>query len=162
MPVPDLWLTVSKYLGSLKAVLAPTETLADMENQEGCKLDRERIESDWRTYEQAERNVRHFMLNEGPQLQRDLKEHANRSLNWVSCWMIGRRVLPFLCCCACVFADAARAQLWLIIFASIRRAAQSRVAHEVATSLSSCATVSVRTLRRRRHISASVIRASVL
>jgi hypothetical protein len=84
LPVPDLWLTVSRYLASLKAVLAPTGSLDEMYHQIGCQLTRDQIEANWRQYERTEQLVKQFMLNEGPELQRDLKEYANKCQNWVS------------------------------------------------------------------------------
>lgn len=35
-------------------------------------------------FEQTELIVKEFMLNEGPELQRDLKEYASKCQNWVS------------------------------------------------------------------------------
>ena len=82
--MPDLWLTVSRYLASLKAVLAPTASKEEMPDQIGCRLTKEEIEKNWRQYENTERLVKQFMLNEGPELQRDLTEYANKCQNWVS------------------------------------------------------------------------------
>lgn len=84
--MPDLWLTVSRYLGSLKSVLAPASSRQEMLGGEllGCQLTREQIDSNWSQYEQTDQLVRLFMLNEGPELQRDLKEYANKCQNWVS------------------------------------------------------------------------------
>src|SRR4051794_33607456 len=78
LPVPDLWLTVSRYLASLKAVLAPTSSQDDMSHLIGGQLSRDQIESNWRQYERTDQLVKQFMLNEGPELQRDLKEYANK------------------------------------------------------------------------------------
>jgi hypothetical protein len=91
LPVPDLWLTISRYLASLKAVLAPCEQLAEMEKQIGCKLTRAQVEANWRQFERTDQVVKQFMLNEGPELQRDLKEYANRCQNWVSFSSVGLR-----------------------------------------------------------------------
>lgn len=82
--MPDLWLTVSRYLASLKAVLAPTATRAELAQQIGCQLTRAEIEANWSQFERTEELVKQFMLNEGPELQRDLKEYANKCQNWVS------------------------------------------------------------------------------
>lgn len=93
-------------MASLKAVLAPTlddkandesrrrassapemESAApgaDIEPPLGCKLSVEELARRWRQYERTDQLVRRFMLNEGPQLQRDLKEYANKCQNWVS------------------------------------------------------------------------------
>lgn len=86
LPVPDLWLTVSRYLASLKAVLAPTEQLEALLDGtvEGCQLSREQNRANWQQYEHTDQIVKQFMLNEGPELQRDLKEYANKCQNWVS------------------------------------------------------------------------------
>ena len=81
LPVPDLWLTVSRYLASLKAVLAPTGT----DPASGSQVARsERTNSKAKQYKRTDQLVRQFMLHEGPQLQRDLKEYANKCQNWVS------------------------------------------------------------------------------
>lgn len=91
--MPDLWLTVSRYLASLKAVLAPANALEELLAGKvlGYKLTREQLDKNWRQYEQTEQLVRMFMLNEGPELQRDLKEYANKCQNWVSrlVWQVG-------------------------------------------------------------------------
>lgn len=50
----------------------------------GCKLSLEELLKRWRQYERTDQLVRRFMLSEGPQLQRDLKEYANKCQNWVS------------------------------------------------------------------------------
>lgn len=103
LPVPDLWLTVSRYLASLKAVLAPVESADDMPKQEGCKLSLEQIKSNWQQFEHTDQLVKQFMLNEGPQLQRDLKEYANKCQNWVGCRAVVLR--PVCLChivCACI------------------------------------------------------------
>lgn len=111
LPVPDLWLTVSRYLASLKAVLAPTSNLDEMDHQIGYQLTRDQIELNWRQYERTDQLVKQFMLNEGPELQRDLKEYANKCQNWVSLapgWRQSRVyvTLSFVagvcCCCICV------------------------------------------------------------
>ena len=82
--MPDLWLTVSRYLASLKAVLAPLPSLNEMSNQIGCQLTREQLEANWRQFERTDQLLKQFMHNEGPELQRDLKEYANKCQNWVS------------------------------------------------------------------------------
>lgn len=86
LPVPDLWLTVSRYLSSLKAVLAPGSKSDEEEEKMplGCGLSREEAANLRRQFERTDQIVRQFMLNEGPQLQRDLKEYANKCQNWVS------------------------------------------------------------------------------
>lgn len=89
LPVPDLWLTVSRYLASLKAVLAPTDSLEllikEHERQQlEAKIPLDVIKANWNKYEHVDKLVKQFMLNEGPQLQRDLKEYANKCQNWVS------------------------------------------------------------------------------
>lgn len=97
MPVPDLWLTVSRYLASLKAVLAPRSSNTDGETNVkwSSTLSREQIEINARQWERTDALVKQFMLHEGPQLQRDLKEYANKCQNWVS-WSF---------CCYCVFVS---------------------------------------------------------
>lgn len=82
--MPDLWLTVSRYLASLKAVLAPTDSPEDLPKLLGCQLSPKEFERNWHQYEHTEELVKQFMLNEGPELQRDLKEYANKCQNWVS------------------------------------------------------------------------------
>lgn len=104
---------MSRYLASLKAVLAPGK---GEDGQEGGgsgesanvvmavnkeikdsnikkerdfeetldELSSEQIEANRRQFERTDQLVRQFMLNEGPQLQRDLKEYANKCQNWVS------------------------------------------------------------------------------
>jgi len=86
LPVPDLWLTVSRYLASLRAVLAPCDKLDDLlaSRVQECHLDEAQLRANWKQYEQSDLLVRQFMLNEGPELQRDLKEYANKCQNWVS------------------------------------------------------------------------------
>lgn len=70
-------MTISRYLASLKAVLAPEETEEDhLEDP----IKRESL----RQFRDTDQIVEQFMLNEGPQLQRDLKEYANKCQNWVS------------------------------------------------------------------------------
>lgn len=83
--MPDLWLTVSRYLSSLKAVLAPSES-AQRPGEDARQAEARR-----RQYHRTEQLVKQFMLNEGPQLQRDLKEYANKCQNWVSSSRSGRR-----------------------------------------------------------------------
>lgn len=74
LPVPDLWLTVSRYLSSLRAILAPsTDEPASAREREAR-----------RQFEQTNKLVHSFMLHEGPQLQRDLKDYASKRQNWVS------------------------------------------------------------------------------
>lgn len=82
LPIPDLALTASRYLGSLKAVLAPGETRE--ERVLGRGLDEAQWAARWDEFERADKLVKLFLLNEGPQLQRDLKEYANKCQNWVS------------------------------------------------------------------------------
>lgn len=113
LPVPDLWLTVSRYLNSLKAVLDPESKSSSSSssaknvgtekdkkslevaqcdannNNSNCfdniiKLSKEQIEANRRQYNRTDQVVKQFMLHEGPQLQRDLKEYANKCQNWVS------------------------------------------------------------------------------
>lgn len=94
MPVPDLCQTVSRYLASLRAVLAPmnegsaaSKILLDKRHlraESQSDLSEEKHTERRRQFEHTERIVRHFMLNEGPRLQHDLKEHANKCQNWVS------------------------------------------------------------------------------
>lgn len=104
LPIPDLWLTVSRYENSLKAVLAPTkrtddekrversssremeEDLVSQEETAGLlnSLTKEQVEAMRSQFERTHQLVRQFMLNEGPQLQRDLKEYKNKNQNWVS------------------------------------------------------------------------------
>lgn len=114
-----MWLTVSRYLASLKAVLAPgkrdeaageagqpsevaeasygggsgeIKDLIMKEEEEGSNVKEETLdqltpgqtEANRRQFERTNQLVRQFMLNEGPQLQRDLKEYANKCQNWVS------------------------------------------------------------------------------
>lgn len=86
LPVPDLERTLRRYLDSLRAVLAP----ADGGRPVGCQLTEEQLEANRKQFELTEQLVSQFKFNEGPQLQRDLKEFANRCQNWVSC-----------CCCCC-------------------------------------------------------------
>ena len=84
--MPDLWLTTSKYLASLRAVLAPTgsSNAEAGKHERAFKLTSEQIEANRIQFERTDELVKQFMLNEGPQLQRDLKEHANKCQNWVS------------------------------------------------------------------------------
>lgn len=104
---------MSRYLASLKAVLAPGErededegdgesakvvinvnkeikdsNLEEEGNEETLdELSQEQIEANRRQFERTDQLVRQFMLNEGPQLQRDLKEYANKCQNWVSIYV---------------------------------------------------------------------------
>lgn len=48
------------------------------------QLTLEQIEANRGQFERTNQLVHQFMLNEGPQLQRDLKEYANKCQNWVS------------------------------------------------------------------------------
>lgn len=82
--MPDLWLTVSRYLASTKAVLAPSDAPAERLEEELPGLSAEQSLANRRQFERTERLVKQFMLHEGPQLQRDLKEYANKCQNWVS------------------------------------------------------------------------------
>lgn len=84
LQVPDLWLTVSRYLASLKAVLQPNDEPASEKELKRSGWSAEQLAANRRQYERTDRLVKHFMLNEGPQLQRDLKEYANKCQNWVS------------------------------------------------------------------------------
>lgn len=92
LPVPDLYQTMSRYLASLRAVLAPTseamnKVLLDRRHlrpESQADLNEEKHLQRRRQFEHTERVVRHFMLNEGPRLQHDLKEHSNKCQNWVS------------------------------------------------------------------------------
>lgn len=86
MPVPDLWITVDRYLGSLRAVLAPSGAPAPeaFAPKLTAGLSEQERAVNRRQFEKTEQIVRQFMLNEGPQLQRDLKEYANKCQNWVS------------------------------------------------------------------------------
>lgn len=81
--MPDLWLTVSRYLASLRAVLAPDED-SKGDRPIGWALDEAEHKQNRLQFERTDRLVKQFMLNEGPQLQRDLKEYANKCQNWVS------------------------------------------------------------------------------
>lgn len=82
MPVPDLWLTVSRYLASLKSILAPDASEPPKRVDWGPSM--EQLIANRERYEQTSRLVHQFMLYEGPQLQRDLKEYASKHQNWVS------------------------------------------------------------------------------
>lgn len=94
---------MSRYLASLRAVLNPSSSGANQEDSpkqtqnQGRLLERRHLQaasedelsetSEERRRQQFERTeliVRQFMLNEGPRLQHDLKEHANKCQNWVS------------------------------------------------------------------------------
>lgn len=81
LPVPDLWLTMDRYLSSLRAVLKPVEPTLQLK---GVKLSAEKQAANSRQFEQTERLAKQFLLDAGPQLQRDLKEYANKCQNWVS------------------------------------------------------------------------------
>lgn len=74
--MPDLCLTASRYLASLRAVLAPADEAAERADQAAAARRRQ--------FQRTEQLVKHFLLNQGPQLQRDLKEYANKCQNWVS------------------------------------------------------------------------------
>lgn len=82
MPVPDLGSTIDRYLASLKAVLAPNINSNRKDDISGFTS--EQIETNRLQFLRTQQLANQFMLNEGPQLQRDLKEYANRSQNWVS------------------------------------------------------------------------------
>lgn len=82
LPVPDLWLTVSRYLASLKSILAPDSS--DKLNAVERGLSMDDLIAKRGQFEQTSKLVHQFMLYEGPQLQRDLKEYASKHQNWVS------------------------------------------------------------------------------
>lgn len=88
MPVPDLLLTASRYLASLKAVLCPQSSSSSRDDKQAafvaCGLSKEQVIKMRKQFERTDQIVRQFMLNQGPQLQRDLKEYANKCQNWVS------------------------------------------------------------------------------
>lgn len=64
MPVPDLKITLDRYLGSLRPVISEQQ------------------------YNNTLEIVKDFMRHQGPQLQRDLKEYANKCQNWVSVMLV--------------------------------------------------------------------------
>lgn len=97
--MPDLLVTVDRYLSSLRAVLAPDNN-ADcdqinriFEPQLSAGLSEEQRAINRRQFEKTEQIVRQFMSNEGPQLQRDLKEYANKCQNWVSKSLIKQQLI---------------------------------------------------------------------
>lgn len=80
---------MDRYLGSLRAVLAPAAhsgaaELGALAPKLTAGLSDQERAINRRQFEKTELIVRQFMLNEGPQLQRDLKEYANKCQNWVS------------------------------------------------------------------------------
>lgn len=81
--MPDLWLTVSRYLASLKAILAPDTSDTNREPRDWGPT-AEELEKARQQFEHTDQLVGQFMLYEGPQLQRDLKEYASKRQNWVS------------------------------------------------------------------------------
>lgn len=82
LPVPNLCLTINRYLASVKAILQPSSL--ELSRLRGIKASASQLEAKRRQYEQTERLAKQFLLDAGPQLQRDLKEYANKCLNWVS------------------------------------------------------------------------------
>lgn len=80
--MPNLSLTIDRYLASVKAILSPSGR--DLGSLRGVKLSPAELEANRRQFERTERLAKQFLLDAGPQLQRDLKEYANKCLNWVS------------------------------------------------------------------------------
>lgn len=81
MPVPDLWVTASRYLASTKAILAPDQGVELRAVKWGPSIDE--LKKRREQFERTDQLVRQFMLYDGPQLQRDLKEYASKRQNWV-------------------------------------------------------------------------------
>lgn len=83
LPIAELKNTMQHFLASLRPVLKPRSCKTGMQLI-NCKLSDEQLEKMANLYDETEALVSSFLIDEGPQLQCDLRDHASKCVNWVS------------------------------------------------------------------------------